>query len=292
MPNLIRPTNLAELREFARMVAGTDLVPRDYKGKPDMILVAMQMGSELGLSPMQSVQNIAVIGGRPAVWGDAMLALCRAHPDFVDIKETIEGEGDARTAVCVVCRRGQEPTIARFSVADAKRAGLWGKNVWASYPDRMLQMRPRGFALRDAFADALKGLISAEEARDIETHEAAARTATARALPEPGPVMGVPSRDRVEHAPGALIVHGIDGEHSLATPAEWEAEWDRQIASVMEIKDADKRHRMLKIGIEKNQTAIAEVRQHYPLAAEIVTEALDAALETAVDEGTEDVRGE
>ena len=55
---------------------------------------------------------------------------------------------------------------AKFSVEDAKRAGLWGKNTWASYPRRMLQHRARGFALRSAFADVLKGMISTEELQD------------------------------------------------------------------------------------------------------------------------------
>jgi hypothetical protein len=55
----------------------------------------------------------------------------------------------------------------QFSVADAKRAGLWGKSgPWTQYPRRMLQLRARGFALRDAFPDVLKGLVTAEEAQD------------------------------------------------------------------------------------------------------------------------------
>jgi hypothetical protein len=57
--------------------------------------------------------------------------------------------------------------VAKFSVEDAKRAGLWGKQgPWSAYPKRMMQMRARGFALRDAFPDVLKGLITAEEAQD------------------------------------------------------------------------------------------------------------------------------
>ena len=51
--------------------------------------------------------------------------------------------------------------------ADANRAGLLNRSgPWKSYPDRMLKMRARGFALRDVFADALGGMISAEEAND------------------------------------------------------------------------------------------------------------------------------
>jgi len=76
-------------------------------------------------------------------------------------------------AVCQAKRRGYaKPTIATFSVADAKKAGLWGKSgPWQQYPKRMLQLRARGFALRDAFPDVLRGLVTAEEAQDYSTPE-------------------------------------------------------------------------------------------------------------------------
>ena len=70
-------------------------------------------------------------------------------------------------AVCVAKRKGRKPVTARFSVEDAKRAGLWAKQgPWSAYPKRMMQMRARGFALRDAFPDVLKGMITVEEAQD------------------------------------------------------------------------------------------------------------------------------
>ena len=135
---------------------------------------------------MQSVQNIAVINGRPAIWGDALPGLCRASGMCKSIREWSEGEGDDQTFYCEAIRKDQsDPVVAKFSVANAKRAKLWQENPtvkrrsrdggtyeadsgpWYSYPDRMLQMRARGFALRDAFPDVLKGLLSAEEARDI-----------------------------------------------------------------------------------------------------------------------------
>lgn len=162
------PQNFDQLCRFAEMAAGSDLMPRDYKGKPANIMLAVQMGSELGLAPMQALQSIAVINGRPGVWGDGMIGLCRQSSLCEDIREWIEGEGDARTAHCEAKRKGASPTLGRFSVADAKKAGLWSKQgPWTQYPDRMLQNRARGFALRDAFPDLLRGLKTVEELRDI-----------------------------------------------------------------------------------------------------------------------------
>jgi hypothetical protein len=160
---------------FAKMVAASDFAPKDFKGKPESCLLAIQHGSEVGLSPMQSLQSIAVINGRPTIWGDAALALVQSSPVCEYVKEYVEGQGDNLTAVCEAKRRGYPaPTVSRFSMADAKRAGLAGKSgPWSQYPERMLQLRARGFALRNAFADALRGLITAEEAQDYPQPEPA-----------------------------------------------------------------------------------------------------------------------
>jgi hypothetical protein len=165
------PATMGEAMEFSKMLAESSMVPRAYQGKPQDIMVCVQWGYELGLAPMQALQNIAVINGKPSVYGDAMAALVQASPVCEGIEEMLENEGSPNpVAVCIAKRKNRTPVTAKFSVEDAKRAGLWGKQgPWTAYPKRMLQMRARGFALRDAFPDVLKGLISAEEAEDYPT---------------------------------------------------------------------------------------------------------------------------
>ena len=170
------PTTLTEAIQFSEMLASSSMVPKAYQGKPQDILVCVQWGYEMGLAPMQALQNIAVINGKPSVYGDAMMALVQASPVCEDVEEYFENEGTTNPiAVCVAKRRGRKPVVMKFSVEDAKRAGLWGKGgPWTAYPKRMLQMRARGFALRDAFPDVLKGMISAEEAQDYPEDEKSA----------------------------------------------------------------------------------------------------------------------
>lgn len=162
------PATLTEAIQFSDMLSSSSMVPKAYQGKPQDILVCVQWGYEMGLAPMQALQNIAVINGKPSVYGDAMMALVQASPVCEDVEEYFENEGTPNpVAVCIAKRKNRKPVIAKFSVEDAKRAGLWGKQgPWSAYPKRMMQMRARGFALRDAFPDVLKGLISAEEAAD------------------------------------------------------------------------------------------------------------------------------
>jgi len=163
------PATITEAMEFSKMLADSSMVPRAYQGKPQDIMVCVQWGYEIGLAPMQALQNIAVINGKPSVYGDAAMALVQASPVCEGVEEYMEGEGTPNpVAVCVAHRKGRKPVTAKFSVEDAKRAGLWGKQgPWQAYPKRMLAMRARGFALRDAFPDVLKGLITAEEAQDF-----------------------------------------------------------------------------------------------------------------------------
>jgi hypothetical protein len=163
------PATLTEAIQFSDMLASSSMVPKAYQNKPQDILVCVQWGYEMGLAPMQALQNIAVINGKPSVYGDAAMALVQASSVCEDVEEYFEGEGTTNpVAVCVAKRKGRKPVTAKFSVEDAKRAGLWGKQgPWQAYPKRMMQMRARGFALRDAFPDVLKGLITAEEAQDF-----------------------------------------------------------------------------------------------------------------------------
>ena len=162
------PATLTEAITFSEMLSNSNMVPKAYQNKPQDILVCVQWGMEMGLAPMQALQNIAVINGKPSVYGDAMMALVQASAVCDDVEEYFENEGTPNpVAVCVAKRKGRKPVTAKFSVEDAKRAGLWAKQgPWSAYPKRMMQMRARGFALRDAFPDVLKGLISAEEAAD------------------------------------------------------------------------------------------------------------------------------
>lgn len=161
------PTNLTEAMTFCEMLAQSSMVPSKYIGKPQDIMVCVQWGMEIGLAPMQALQSIAVINGKPSLFGDAMMAMVQASPVCENIEEYLEGEGTDAVAVCIATRKGRKPVTVRFSVQDAVKAQLWGKQgPWTQYPNRMMQFRARGFALRDAFPDVLRGLITAEELED------------------------------------------------------------------------------------------------------------------------------
>lgn len=160
----LAPKNIDEALRLAEMLAKSDLVPKDFQNKPGNILVAVQWGSELGLQPLQSMQNIAVINGRPSLWGDSVIAIVKASP----LCEYIVEETTDTQSTCKVKRRGEPEQFRTFTMDDAAKAGLKGKSgTWTQYPKRMLQMRARSWALRDVFPDVLRGMPIAEELMDI-----------------------------------------------------------------------------------------------------------------------------
>jgi hypothetical protein len=185
--------SFSDAMKFGDTVANSEFAPKDFRGKPASCMLAIQCGAEIGLAPLQALQSIAVVNGRPAVYGDAAMALVKASHVCEYVTESVEGDGEQMVATCTAKRRGYpSATVVRFTVADAKKASLWGKaGPWSQYPKRMLQMRARGFALRDAFPDVLKGLVTAEEAQDYPQAE----PAPAVKVTQPEPVVVRPKFD-------------------------------------------------------------------------------------------------
>lgn len=137
--------------------------------------IAIMTGIPLGLNPLQALNGLAIINNRPTIWGDTALALVRRHPECVSVKEWLDGEPrkSTWTAHCRIVRKrkdGEPQEIHQtFTWAQATVAKLTSKTgPWQDYPERMMQMRARSWAMRDAFPDALGGLDMAEEARDTE----------------------------------------------------------------------------------------------------------------------------
>lgn len=202
-------TDFDSLWRFSVAVSRSGMAPKGMEA-PETIAVAIEMGLELGLPPMQALQNIAVINGRPGVFGDALAAQVRASGKLAEFREWSEGTfpNDDYAAVCFSRRQGQPPEEAvttEFSIADAKKAKLWAKDgPWQGYPKRMLQMRARAYNLRDNFPEVVKGFRTVEELRDIPPEK-----------PEPTEPDGAPTVD-VEQVKATAEAAGKPRAEALA----------------------------------------------------------------------------
>lgn len=148
------PQTLDDVYRLASAIAKSGLAPQQLK-TPEAITVAILTGLELGLPPMFALNKIAVINGRPTLWGDAIPGILWSRG--FKFREWM----DKDTAHCEITRPDGTLIERTFSEADAKAAGLWGKaGPWKQYPQRMLAMRARAFAARDGAADVLAACMS------------------------------------------------------------------------------------------------------------------------------------
>jgi len=169
------------LYRLAEACSRSKMVPKQYQGNPDDAFVAILLGAEIGVSPMQAMQGIATINGRPSAYGDLILAICQSHPRYVRHEITFDAE--AGLATCTMHRQGIDGVVfgdpQTFSFADAERAGLAGKaGTWQQFTKDMLIARAVGRAARRTFADALRGLVIREEAQDSTSKPAPAPVQT------------------------------------------------------------------------------------------------------------------
>lgn len=173
-----------DLLEYAAFTHNAGMAPASMK-TPQAVAICLMSGREAGLTDSQSLSCVMVINNRPALWGDALPALIHSKSDCEYFEEWYEIDGHrlapadmAReitpnvVAVCRAKRRSNSAEIMRaFSYQQAITAGLHTKNIWKSYPWRMLQMRARALVARDGFADVLGGMGVAEEQQGIGEDE-------------------------------------------------------------------------------------------------------------------------
>jgi hypothetical protein len=174
---------LDEACRHAAMIHKSGLAP-DHFNSPEKVLVAMQMAQELGLPPMTALKSMYVVNGTPSLFGDLPLAVVQKSGlmesiselwfDVNDVlihKDNKNADAEVHRAECTVKRFGMEPVTRSFSLKEARTAGL-DKNVYLKYRKRMLQMRARSWALKDAFPDILNGISikeydSYDQAKDV-----------------------------------------------------------------------------------------------------------------------------
>lgn len=165
--NSLQLQTLNDQLMFAETVAKSGITPAGLK-TPEQVFVAIQWGRELGLTPMVSLNNVAVVNGKPSLSTDIMHSLVRNNPEYAGTEWV---EKNDKVAECIVYRQTKtyrEEYRSKYTIEDAERAGLVNKDNWKKYPERMLMHRALSFALRDAFPDVLSGVYSTDELKDIE----------------------------------------------------------------------------------------------------------------------------
>lgn len=163
------PRNISEALQLAKLLVESKLLPRGV-ATPQAAFAIIATGRELGMTAMQSLRSIHVIEGKPTLSADLIAALCKSRCDVCSYFMLVEST--TTSATYETQRVGDpKPTTMSFTMEDATRAGLQGKDNWRKYPAAMLRARCITALARAVYPDLAMGIYDEDELSPIEVPE-------------------------------------------------------------------------------------------------------------------------
>lgn len=168
-------SDLSDAHRLGTVIASTAFAPAHFRGKPEECAIAILYGDTIGLDPMNAIQQIFVIGGKPALYARAMVAIVlAAGHELEPVKEsddsvTVKGR-----------RRGSNTWVEiTWTIEMARRAGYTSNKKYQTDPRSMLYARASGDVARRIAPDALLGMAYTVEEMQLEPAEVQIVTAEA-----------------------------------------------------------------------------------------------------------------
>jgi hypothetical protein len=202
--------------DLATRVSNTSFVPESFRGKQAEIAACILTGREVGIGPMEALQKIYSIKGKPTMSAELMrsLALRAGHeitfPVLTDDKVTAKGR-----------RAGsQQWTEVTWTMKDAQRIGVTGKDTWKKHPRQMLEARATSELCRLLFPDALGAVSYTQDELEEEQGEQP-RTAVRRSKGRASEVaQDIPEPELGPQEPPQAVLNGADGADGAAVTVE------------------------------------------------------------------------
>lgn len=158
---------LPAVNQLAQGIADTEFVPKGLRGKPYSVAACVLSGREIGIGPMESLAKIHMVDGRPSLSSELMRSLVLRAGHMIEFTHLTD-------QVCTIRGRrngSSEWTELSWTMKDAQRIGVAGKDTWKKYPRQMLSARATSELCRLMFPDALGGISYTPE--EIEDEKAA-----------------------------------------------------------------------------------------------------------------------
>lgn len=149
-----------------KFIQNSELVPKQYRGKPADIFACVLLGRQLGISDMHALRSIYVVDGKATIGAELMVTLIRQRGHSITAEY---GDGQV-TATGRRVDNGDEMSVT-WTTAMAQRAGLLSKNNWKGYPEAMLWARAVSQLGRMLFADVLTGLVYTPDEAELSPED-------------------------------------------------------------------------------------------------------------------------
>lgn len=182
-----------------KLAALGDAIPSALRNNPGKIMAVVKAGAEMGIPPMRAMNSIYLFDGNVIMGAHLMAGLAQSHPDCAMFLVT---DGDNEAVAEVRRRSWPEGKIAtyRYTLDDARQAGLLGKGMWKKHTRAMLRARVTGVAARAAFADVMAGVYTQDEGREMQERVAGRGQRQPQRQPDPDVVDGEMVSDAPQQA--------------------------------------------------------------------------------------------
>lgn len=171
--------NLRDFRTAQRMaqaLAGSSIVPKHYQGNVCNTLIALDIASRAGISPMLVMQNLYIVNGMPSWSSQFIIGIINSSGRYKKpLQFKLTGEGNSRACYCYTeDYQGNVIEGPVISMQMAKDEGWLNKSgsKWKTMPEVMLRYRAASFFGRLHCSDLLMGIYPEDEVRDMEIVDA------------------------------------------------------------------------------------------------------------------------
>lgn len=177
-------------QRIAKALASSKLVPPQFQGQEGLAncLVALEIAHRMRLSPLQVMQNLNIIHGRPSWSSQFIIGLINSCGRFTPLQFELSGEGNNMQCTCLATEKssGKELRGPTITMEMAKREGWSTKtgSKWQTMGDVMLRYRAAAFWSRLYIPELLVGLQTEDEIIDIEPVAVSEKPSSLRELNE------------------------------------------------------------------------------------------------------------
>lgn len=170
--NFGNPGNFEHAQRVAKMLASSTLIPKDYQGNVQNTMIAMEMATRIGASPLMVMQNLNIIHGKPSWSSTFIIAALNACNKFSPLRFVMSGEGEEYGCMAwaydAETKEKLEGPKVTMKMANAEGWVSKAGSKWKTMPELMFRYRAAAFFGRLYAPEILMGMMTAEEIMDIQ----------------------------------------------------------------------------------------------------------------------------
>lgn len=167
--------NFDHAQRVAKMLSQSELIPKEYQGEIQNVMIALELSNRIGASPIMVMQNLSIIHGKPSWSSTFIIASLNSCKKFSPLRFELVGEKDTMSCYAWAYEISTNEKIVgpTVTMAMAKAEGWLDKNgsKWKTMPELMIRYRSAAFFGRLYAPEILMGMQTMEEIVDVQYEE-------------------------------------------------------------------------------------------------------------------------